>query len=117
MSDIVIRQRCTGAGRSPAGYSGKGFHLMSASLSGPVVLPKIYNGRNRTFFLIGWQRHHENGGENNDRNVPSPAMLAGDFSFGGIGDPIYDPATLTQLPNGTYTRTPFAAIVIPPKSL
>ena len=76
----------------------KGFHLISGSLSGPVVIPKIYNGRNRTFFLVGFQRHHENGGENNDRNVPSPDMLAGNFSFGGIGDPIYDPATLTSSP-------------------
>ncbi|MGH9673994.1 MAG: carboxypeptidase regulatory-like domain-containing protein [Bryobacteraceae bacterium] len=91
----------------------KGFHLMSGSLSGPVVLPKIYNGRNRTFFLVGFQRHHENGGENNNRNVPSPQMLAGDFSFGGIGDTIYDPATLAQLPNGAYTRRPFAGNVIP----
>jgi hypothetical protein len=91
----------------------KGFHLMSGSLSGPVVLPKFYDGRNRTFFLIGFQRHHENGGENNDRNVPSPAMLAGDFSFGGIGDPIYDPATLMRLPNGSYTRAPFPGNIIP----
>ena len=29
---------------------------MSATLSGPVVIPKLYNGRNRTFFLIGFQR-------------------------------------------------------------
>ncbi len=91
----------------------KGFHLMSASLGGPVVLPKIYNGRNRTFFLLGFQRHHENGGENNNANVPSPAMLAGDFRFGGIGDPIYDPATLTRLANGTYTRTAFPGNQIP----
>lgn len=72
-----------------------GFHLMSASISGPVVIPKLYNGRNKTFFLWGFQRHHEKASENNDRTIPSPAMLAGDFSFGGLGNPIFDPATLT----------------------
>ncbi len=89
-----------------------GFHLMSGNLSGPIVLPKIYNGRNRTFFLVGFQRHHEKASENNDRDVPSPAMLAGDFSFGGIGDPIYDPASLT-FSNGTYSRTQFPGNQIP----
>ncbi len=90
-----------------------GFHLMSASLNGPVVLPKIYNGRNRTFFLWGFQRHHEKASENNDRDLPSPAMLAGDFNFGGIGDPIYDPASLTRLADGSYSRTQFPGNVIP----
>jgi hypothetical protein len=90
-----------------------GFHLISGSLSGPVVLPKMYDGRNKTFFLIGFQRHHEKASENNDRNVPSSGMLAGDFSFGGIGDPIYDPATLVRLPNGSYSRTRFAGNQLP----
>ncbi len=90
-----------------------GFHLISGNLSGPVVLPGIYNGRNRTFFLMGFQRHHEKTSENNNRDVPSPAMLAGDFSFGGLGDPIYDPASLVRLPNGSYSRTPFPGNQIP----
>ncbi|MBM3812409.1 MAG: hypothetical protein FJW20_12340 [Acidimicrobiia bacterium] len=90
-----------------------GFHLMSGNISGPVVLPKLYDGRNRTFFLVGFQRHHEKASENNDRNVPSPAMLAGDFRFGGIGDPIYDPASLVRLPNGDYSRAQFPGNRIP----
>ena len=89
------------------------FHLISGTLSGPVVLPKIYNGRDKTFFLFGFHRHHERSSENNDRDVPTPAMYAGDFSFGGIGNPIYDPATLVQLPNGSYSRTVFAGNRIP----
>jgi hypothetical protein len=90
-----------------------GFHLMSANLSGPVVIPKLYNGRNKTFFLWGFQRHHEKASENNDVDVPSPAMLAGDFSFGGIGDPVYDPASLVRLADGTYSRTQFPGNQIP----
>src|SRR5207247_10569751 len=34
------------------------FHLISGTLSGPVVLPKIYNGRQQTFLLFGFNRHH-----------------------------------------------------------
>jgi hypothetical protein len=90
-----------------------GFHLMSGLISGPVVLPKIYDGRNKTFFLFAFQRHHEKASENADVNVPSPAMLQGDFSFGGIGDPIYDPATLTPGPNNTYSRMQFPGNRIP----
>ena len=90
-----------------------GYHVMGASASGPVVLPKLYDGRNKTFFLTGFQRHHEKVSENNNRNVPSPAMLAGDFSFGGIGDIIYDPATLELRPNGQYARSPFPNNLIP----
>jgi carboxypeptidase family protein len=90
-----------------------GFHLISASISGPIYIPKIYNGRNRTFFLWGFQRHHEKASENNDVNVPSPGMLAGDFSFGGRGNPIYDPASLTRLADGTYSRTQFPGNQLP----
>ncbi|MBI3280915.1 MAG: TonB-dependent receptor, partial [Acidobacteria bacterium] len=94
-----------------------GFHLMSGLISGPVKLPALYDGANRTFFLFAFQRHHEKASENNDRNVPSPEMLAGDFSFGGIGDPIYDPASLTFNPAAPagqqYSRTQFPGNRIP----
>ncbi len=90
-----------------------GFHLMSGMVSGPIYLPKIYNGRNKTFFMMGFQRHHEKASENNDVTVPSPAMLNGDFSFNGIGDPIFDPASLTRDAAGNYARTQFPGNQIP----
>jgi hypothetical protein len=94
-----------------------GFHLMSASISGPAVIPKLYDGRNKTFFLWGFQRHHEKASENANATVPSPAMLAGDYSFGGLGDPIFDPATLTFDPNAPagqqYSRMQFPGNRIP----
>ena len=40
-------------------------------------------------------------------------MYAGDFSFGGQGYPIYDPASLVQLPNGSYSKTQFPNNIIP----
>jgi Carboxypeptidase regulatory-like domain/TonB dependent receptor len=85
------------------------FHLMSANISGPIK-------RNKTFFMSGWQRHHERSGNNQNADVPSPAMLNGDFSFpeSRLGaDRIYDPDSLVLLPNGTYTRTQFPNNQIP----
>jgi hypothetical protein len=85
------------------------FHLMSASISGPIR-------RNKTFFLSGWQRHHERSGNNQNADVPSPAMLNGDFSFPGgsvVPDRIYDPDSLVLLPNGSYSRTQFPGNQIP----
>jgi hypothetical protein len=90
-----------------------GFHLMSGMFSGPIKIPKIYDGRNRTFFMWAFQRHHEKASENNDRDVPTPRMLAGDFSFDGLGFPVYDPASLTRLPNGDYSRTQFPGNQVP----
>ncbi|MFN0102880.1 MAG: carboxypeptidase regulatory-like domain-containing protein [Bryobacteraceae bacterium] len=90
-----------------------GFHLMSAMISGPIAIPKIYNGRNKTFFMWAFQRHHEKASENAYAIVPSPAMLAGDFSFGGIGQPVYDPASLTRAADGTYSRTQFPGNRVP----
>jgi hypothetical protein len=90
-----------------------GFHLMSAMISGPIKIPKIYNGTNRTFFLWAFQRHHEKASENADADVPTARMLNGDYSFGGIGDPIYDPASTVQLADGTWSRTPFAGNQVP----
>jgi len=91
---------------------GVNFHLMTATISGPVVLPG-YNGRNKAFFLAGFQRHHERASENNNREVPSAAELAGDFSFGGVGFPIYDPTSLVQMPDGTYVKDQFPNNQIP----
>lgn len=90
-----------------------GFHLMSAMFSGPIVIPKLYDGRNRTFFMWAFQRHHEKASENANINVPSPAMLAGDFSFNGLGQPVYDPASLTRDAAGAYSRTQFPGNRIP----
>ncbi|MBL8238076.1 MAG: TonB-dependent receptor [Bryobacterales bacterium] len=90
-----------------------GFHLMSAMISGPIRIPKIYDGRNKTFFMWAFQRHHEKASENVYTVVPSPAMLAGDFSFGGIGQPVFDPASLTRAADGTYSRTQFPGNRIP----
>jgi hypothetical protein len=88
------------------------YHEMGATAGGPVKLPGLYDGRDRTFFFGGVQRHHEKVSETFIGTVPSQAMYAGDFSFGGRGFPIYDPATIRQ-ENGTWTADPFPGNIIP----
>jgi hypothetical protein len=89
------------------------YHEMGATIGGPVVLPKLYNGKDKTFFFGGFQRHHEKVTETYTGTVPTPQMYAGDFSFGGRGFPIYDPTTTRQLDNGTWVRDQFPGNIIP----
>lgn len=88
--------------------------------SGPVILPKLYKGTNKTFWLVGWEQHRENAGTAGARtNVPTDAMYNGDFSFGGQTTPkvlpIYNPYS-TRLVGNTWVRDAFPGNIVP-KSL
>ena len=88
------------------------YHEMGATAGGPLVIPHVYNGKDKTFFFAGFQRHHEKVTETFIGNVPSPDMYAGNFSFGGRGYPIYDPAS-TRLVDGVWMRDPFPNNIVP----
>jgi hypothetical protein len=92
------------------------YHEMSATAGGPVYIPKIYNGKDKTFWFFGFQRHHEHVSETAITNVPTPEMYNGDFSFGGRGFPIYDPTTTRQDATGRWIRDPFPGNQIPVSS-
>ncbi|MBL8174624.1 MAG: TonB-dependent receptor [Bryobacterales bacterium] len=51
-----------------------------ATLMGPVWLPKLYNGRDRTFFMVTWESLRLTDGKTQRGIVPRPEMLQGDFS-------------------------------------
>ncbi len=91
------------------------FQEVDGVASGPVYLPKLYNGKNSTFWLLGVAAHIERAGNMGvPRTVPSDAMYNGDFSFGGIGLPIYDPFSTRQDATGKWVRDPFAGNQISP---
>jgi hypothetical protein len=79
------------------------------SLGGPVILPKLYNGRNRTFFFFAWESARSVSYTTNQYSVPTAAMRNGDFRelIDGQGRQInlYDPYTTD--PN-TYSRAPLS---------
>src|SRR3989442_552942 len=89
------------------------YHELASLVSGPVYFPKLYDGRNKTFFLFGWSRHHEKYNQQVFADVPTPDMLNGDFSFGGKGYPTYDPVSTVQDAGGNWLRTPFAGNIVP----
>ena len=82
------------------------------TLSGPVYIPKVYNGRNRTFFFYGQDLFYSTGARTGTAlTIPTLAMRQGDFSnflnSAGQVIPIFDPTSAnaggvrSQFPNNT----------------
>lgn len=81
------------------------------TLGGPITLPKLYDGRNKSFFFFSYSGSRKRGLDQIQRlRVPTPENRAGDFST--LGRLIYDPAT-TRVVGAAYARDPFPANRIP----
>jgi hypothetical protein len=78
------------------------------SLGGPVLIPKLYNGRNKTFFFGDYQGFRYSKLSDTPLLVPTAAQLSGDES--AWPTQIYNPFTTTPDPAhpGQYIRQPFA---------
>jgi hypothetical protein len=88
-----------------------GFHL-----TGPVRIPGLYDGRDKTFFSIGYERIKDvrprfDAGAS--VWVPTEALRRGDFSAFSSNITIYDPLTRVPVGNGQFTGQPFPGNVIP----
>src|SRR5260370_23168000 len=73
-------------------------HLPAGSVGGPVWIPKIYNGRNRTFFFYSFETSR--GSARQDRLNPTVAPApwrTGNFS--SVATPIIDPSNGQPFPN------------------
>jgi hypothetical protein len=89
------------------------------AVGGPVYIPKVYSGKNRTFFFFNYERIPDRSPDNITATVPTALQRTGDFSqtFTSTGAliKIYDP--LTTAPNpavaGSYVRTQFPNNQIP----
>jgi hypothetical protein len=84
------------------------------TVSGPVILPHIYNGKNRTFFLFSTDWFKQNIAQTSIGTVPTPAMKTGDFSHfldaNGNQIPIYDPQTGQPFPGNIIPVTRFSTL-------
>ncbi len=109
------------AGKARAPYHQNQYGGM---VSGPVFVPKVFNGKNRLFFLFAYEGMRdsdpansplETGSPENFATVPTAAERQGNFSAllsQGATYTIYDPATAVA--NGTaISRSPFPNNVIP----
>ncbi len=92
-------------------------HRFGASASGPVVLPKLYDGRNKSFWLYGYEGIKTTfPRETVTTSVPTDAMRRGDFSAllaAGSQYQIFDPGTIAPAPNGRFSRQPLPGNLIP----
>ena len=79
------------------------------SFGGPVVLPRVYNGHNRTFFFVDYEGFRRTSLNSFLVTVPTLAMRTGDFSR---ENRIFDPVSTTAS-GSTFTRTQFENNQIP----
>ena len=98
------------------------------SLGGPVWVPHVYNGHDKSFFFFAWEQYKRNLGGTTTSTVPTVAERGGNFQDQLIGGPtkqinpcdgtpilngqIFDPAT-TRTVNGVVCRTAFPNNIIP----
>jgi hypothetical protein len=78
------------------------------TIGGPIAIPKLYNGRDRTFFFFSYQGTRRTKGATFIGTVPTAAQRTGDFS--GIAASIYNPYTTNPT---TKARTAFLGNIIP----
>ena len=103
------------------------------TFGGPVFIPKLYNGHDKTFFFFNFEQFRETQIiANGLQTVPTLAYRQGNFSAATIapltiaGQPaldalgrpliqnaIYDPATTRMAPDGTTVSDPFLGNMIP----
>ena len=78
-------------------------NTFGGTIGGPVVLPKLYNGKDKTFFYFTWESMRYPRQSTIQNTVPTSFVKNGDFSREG--------ATLTLI--DPYTKLPFAGNLIP----
>ncbi len=110
----------------------KGFHQQFVShlvrneyggnIAGPVWLPKIYNGKDKTFFFFDAEGIKQRNAASESYIVPLANWKKGDFSNykddSGNLIKVYDPLTTKFDPTTkSYVRTQFPGNIIPPNRL
>ncbi len=108
-----------GIERAPRSY-----YRAGGQINGPVYIPYLYNGRDKTFFMFSYEKQLDERAEPETFTVPTTLMRTGNFSeLLALPTPvlIYDPAsavlrntTCTAGSTGTTVcRTPFTGNIIP----
>ncbi len=80
---------------------------------GPVIIPKLYNGKDKTFWFFSYEGLRLRQASTQIATVPTAQMRTGDLSQ--LPNALYDPLTTVPDPNhpGAYTRAPFPGNIIP----
>ncbi|MBM3740213.1 MAG: TonB-dependent receptor [Acidobacteria bacterium] len=87
------------------------------TFGGPIVLPRVYNGKNKSFFFFAYTGFRVRGVPANLRifTIPTPRQRQGDFGeyLDSFNTPIFDPATTRPDGRGGFVRNAFPGNVIP----
>ena len=82
-------------------------HDFGAAVGGPVWIPKLYHGKNKTFFFFSYEAFRNRAGANGfSQTIPTPEMYTGDFTNwvdrNNKQIPVFDPTT--QVKNAPCTQ-------------
>ncbi len=84
--------------------------------SGPVKLPHLYDGKNKSFWFYAWEANQFGIPQSFTNTVPTEAMRQGDLSALlalGANYQVYDPLTTVTAPGGRFSRQPIPGNLIP----
>jgi Carboxypeptidase regulatory-like domain len=77
----------------------KRFNTFGGSLGGPLSIPKLYDGHNKTFFFADYEGNRKVTSQPEQYLVPTAAERAGNLS--ALTSTLFQPGTTTPFPNGT----------------
>ena len=79
------------------------------SVGGPIILPKIYNGKDKTWFFFAYEGWRYRKPAQSFERFPTPAEISGDFSADYSTQVVFDPNTTAPDPAnpGAYIRQPY----------
>jgi hypothetical protein len=92
------------------------YNLFGGTFGGPLSVPRVYSGRNRTFFFVTYEGTRIRTSRTSQLSVPTPEQRGGDFSSLGSrnNQPIFDPGATRPNPTGAGAiRDPFAGNMVP----
>jgi hypothetical protein len=89
--------------KSPFKWNQWGFEL-----DGPVRIPKLFNGKDKLFFMVNNEWFKQRRDFNGLYSVPTVPQYGGDFS--GLGVPVYDPGTKAPFPGNVIPSSRFDPI-------
>jgi len=83
-------------------------NTFGGTIGGPVVLPKLYDGKNRTFFFFTWESFRFPRQSTIQNSVPTQAMRDGDFNQEGVT--VRDPFTGVPFPDNRIPASSFNSV-------
>ena len=89
------------------------------TLAGPVQIPKVFNGKNRLFFMSNYEGYKSRKTSINTATTMNARMRTGDFSIDpstgiGVTAVLQDAMSRATQSNGQVTSSPFPGNIVPP---